>query len=114
MRKETSLPFPTRLKELHSVYSFTQTDLATSLKQSKKTISNYETGTRSPSLNTLVDIANLFNVSIDWLLGRDITNDKRPEDIIKENAERKRLERITKLKQELAELEKLCSFRDSL
>lgn len=37
---------------------------------SQNTISRYETGTREPSRNDLIMIADYFNVSIDYLLGR--------------------------------------------
>ena len=48
----------------------TQEKLAEIFKTKKATISRYETGTRDPKLDTLVDFADYFNVSTDYLLGR--------------------------------------------
>jgi Helix-turn-helix. len=39
-------------------------------KTKKATISRYETGTRDPKLDTLIEFADFFKVSTDYLLGR--------------------------------------------
>jgi transcriptional regulator with XRE-family HTH domain len=57
-----------------------------------------------PSADRLGKVADYFNVSIDWLLGRDISQDiKQPEKT--DLKEWKWLIRIEELKKELAELE---------
>ena len=47
----------------------TQEELAEKLNISQKSISKYETGVRKPSFETLTEMAKLFNVSTDYLLG---------------------------------------------
>ena len=44
--------------------------MAMDLNTNQNTISRYETGTREPSISELVRIADYFNVSVDYLLGR--------------------------------------------
>jgi len=43
------------------------------LSVSQSTISAYEVGERTPDLETLINIANLFDVSLDYLVGRSET-----------------------------------------
>jgi transcriptional regulator with XRE-family HTH domain len=49
----------------------TQKELAQSLQLSESTIGMYERNERQPDYNTLIRIADYFNVSTDFLLGRD-------------------------------------------
>jgi len=62
--------FKNRLKTLRIEKKITQNELAEELNYSRSTISQYEGGFREPSLNFLVDIADFFNVSLDYLLGK--------------------------------------------
>lgn len=59
-----------RLKELRKEKNITQIKLAMELNMSQNTISRYETGERQAGYNELIKIADYFNVSIDYLLGR--------------------------------------------
>ena len=59
-----------RLKELRKQKKLTQLKLAMDLNLSQNTISRYETGEREASYNELIKIADYFNVSVDYLLGR--------------------------------------------
>lgn len=59
-----------RLKELRKEKRLTQLKVAMDLNLSQNTISRYETGEREASYNELIKIADYFNVSIDYLLGR--------------------------------------------
>lgn len=59
-----------RLKELRSEKQITQRELANLLQLSPSTIAMYETGQRMPDPETLQRIADFFNVSTDFLLGR--------------------------------------------
>lgn len=61
--------FATRLKELRLQYRLTQTQLAERLGVSKSTISYYELLERTPSPDILVRLAEIFNVSLDYLMG---------------------------------------------
>ena len=59
-----------RLKELRKRKGLSQLRLATDLQTTQNTISRYETGEREPGIDELIKIANYFNVSVDYLLGR--------------------------------------------
>lgn len=59
-----------------------QKELAAKLNLSIGTISNYENGVHHPDLNTLCRIADLFNVTTDYLLGR--TGYRCPPEILKD------------------------------
>ena len=61
---------PVRLKELRKKKGISQLRLATELNTSQNTISRYETGEREPGIAELIKIANYFNVSVDYLIGR--------------------------------------------
>jgi transcriptional regulator with XRE-family HTH domain len=70
--------FSKRLKELRKFNKMTQTDLAEKLGVVKSTIAGYEKGFRRPKLESLNQIAEVFNVSTDYLLG--LTDDKTPKE----------------------------------
>lgn len=59
-----------RLKELRINRRISQVKLAMDLNLSQNSISRYETGEREADYDTLVAIADYFNVSVDYLLGR--------------------------------------------
>ncbi|EAD0431851.1 XRE family transcriptional regulator [Listeria monocytogenes] len=63
--------FSIRLAELRKKKSFSQYKLAEELGFSRGQIANYEQGTREPDYQTLLKIADFFNVSTDYLLGRE-------------------------------------------
>lgn len=64
------------LKILRKKMDIGQKELAAFLNVSVGTISNYENGVHSPDMETLVKIADFYDVSIDRLLGHDIRSDK--------------------------------------
>lgn len=64
--------FSKRLIELRKNKKLTQYTLADNLGCSRALISNYEQGRREPDFDTLLKIADYFNVSTDYMLG--ITN----------------------------------------
>ena len=59
-----------RLKELRRAKGISQLKLALDLNTNQNTISRYETGEREPGIAELIKIADYFNVSVDYLLGR--------------------------------------------
>ncbi len=59
-----------RLKELRMQRHLSQVRLAMDLNMSQNTISRYETGQREADYAALIKIADYFNVSVDYLLGR--------------------------------------------
>lgn len=59
-----------RLRFLRKQKHMSQLSLAMKLNTTQMTISRYETGKREPDLKTLILIADIFDVSIDYLLER--------------------------------------------
>ena len=66
-------------KALRIASGLTQQELADKLKISRSTIGMYETGAREPDYDTLEEIADFFNVDIDYLLGRSDKTTLLPE-----------------------------------
>ena len=58
------------LKKLRKEKGISQLKLAMDLNMTQNTISRYETGEREPGINELIKIADYFNISVDYLLGR--------------------------------------------
>lgn len=74
-----------RMKELRQERGITMKDAARQLNLPYTTYVNYEKGTREPNSETLIQIANFYNTSIDYLLGKSDTRiDDRVLDIVNE------------------------------
>ena len=58
-----------RICELRSSLHWSQVDLAKRLGVAKQTVSNWENENIQPSIEMLVRLSKLFNVSADYLLG---------------------------------------------
>ena len=63
--------FKDRVKDLRLKKNFSQQRLADLLDVNKQTISQYERGVRFPTKENLEALCDVFNVSTDYLLGRD-------------------------------------------
>ena len=63
--------FGSRLKALRLSNGYTQQDLATKVGVHKQTISQYERGVRKPDPDMLSYFSDIFNVSSDYLLGKE-------------------------------------------
>ena len=59
-----------RIKSLRKAKKLTQVKMSIDLNISQNTLSRYETGEREADYKTLIKIADYFNVSVDYLLGR--------------------------------------------
>ena len=59
-----------RLKDLREKYNISQVKLAMDLNLNQNSISRYENEEREADYKTLIALADYFNVSIDYLLGR--------------------------------------------
>ena len=59
-----------RLKTLRKARGISQLKLAMDLNMNQNSISRYETGEREADYATLIQFADYFNVSIDYLLER--------------------------------------------
>lgn len=73
--------FSERLKELRKQKRLTQKGLSDSLGLAESTISMYESGKREPSFDLLDELADYFNVDIDYLLGKTDTTTKIEKNI---------------------------------
>lgn len=58
-----------RLKELRIECNLTQEQLSKIINLTQSTIAGYENGSKSPSMETIILLAELFSVSTDYLLG---------------------------------------------
>ena len=74
------------LIQLRKKRNLTQKDMADNLNIAQSTYSGYESGYRSPDIETLKKIACFFNVSIDYLLGNEdpVNYENTKKEIIEE------------------------------
>lgn len=72
-----------RLKKLRSTSGLSQREFARLFNMSPSTLAMYETGRREPDYNILSKLADYYNVSTDYLLGR--TDNPYPYDENNEN-----------------------------
>ena len=70
--------FGSILKDLRTSRGITQGELATMLEVSRSTVGMYETGGREPDFETMEAIADIFNVDMDYLMGRSQVERKHP------------------------------------
>ena len=68
---KTSNVFPQKLKELRLKKGLTQTELGEKVGVKQSTFTNWENGKREPNFETIIKIADLLEVSVDWLFGRE-------------------------------------------
>ena len=71
--------FKDRLKELRAKYNYTQGDMAEMFNVSLGAVGNWETGKRVPDTEMLVRIADRFNVTVDYLIGREVKQEDNDE-----------------------------------
>ena len=64
------MDFSNRLVELRKNHGLTQKQLANGLSLSEIGIQNYEGRRRKPAYDVLISLADFFNVSLDYLVGR--------------------------------------------
>lgn len=86
-----------RIKSLREDRDLRQSDLARETGIDQRTISNYETGKTAPDMYALIRLADFFEVSIDYLVGRASSYDHSEE----------RKKQIEKIQESLDELKKL-------
>jgi len=61
----------TRLRQKRMEHGFTQSKMSEYLDMQVRSYQKYEEGSRYPPYSTLIKIADIFNVSLDYLLCRD-------------------------------------------
>ena len=69
--------FSTRLKELRKSKKVNQTTTGQVAKITSKQIQRYESGESEPTLSVLIALADYFNVSLDYLVGRSDVAERR-------------------------------------
>ena len=62
--------FPERLKQLRKERKVTQVQLSTAIGITDRACQKHEAGENEPSMSALIAIADYFDVSIDYLVGR--------------------------------------------
>ena len=71
LKEEKKNLFSVRLKELRLKKGLTQTELGEKVGVKQSTFTNWENGKREPSFENLVKLADLLEVSLDSLFGRE-------------------------------------------
>lgn len=92
--------FGVRLKELREAKHLSQSDVANRLKVTRSTISGYECNTITPSVEQLVNLAVLYNASLDYIMGMDNRPSLYLGDLT-ENDQKMILDVVNRIKQEL-------------
>ena len=75
---------PKRLKELGEAKGYLQKYVADKIGVKSNTLSGYENGTRSPDPEMIVKLAELYNVTTDYLLGKSDDPNKTEEEELEE------------------------------
>lgn len=70
-----------RLRDMREDMDLTQTELAESLHIKQNTYSQYENGQRGVPIDILIKLAEIFNTSVDYILG--LTDECKPYPRIK-------------------------------
>lgn len=70
------MSFAERLQELREDRDISRKELAAFLNISVSALGMYEQGRREPNIETLIRLADYFNVSIDFLVGRSFNNEE--------------------------------------
>lgn len=69
-----------RIKQLRIEKNLLQSDVAKYINKSERIVGFYEKGERDPNTETLIKLSELFDVSIDYILGKtDIRNYDKDE-----------------------------------
>lgn len=75
-----------RIRDLRKKKGVTQSHLARRIGISRSSVNAWETGLTMPSVSHLIDLADYFNVSTDFLLGRDMQSVVSIEDLKESDA----------------------------
>lgn len=67
----------TRLTKIRNEFGITQKQLADGIGLSVIAIQNYESGRRKPAFDVLISLADYYNVSLDYLVGRSDIPERR-------------------------------------
>jgi len=100
-----------RIRELREEKKITQVRLSIELEKTQETISAYEIGKHYPSVKSLMQMANLFGASMDYVMGispvrNPMTEKNLPDDDVKFLQLFRRLSKLQK--------EKACSYMEGM
>lgn len=70
------MDFKARIKQLRIEHGLSQKQLAINTSLTETAIQNYEYGNRKPAFDVLIALADYFNVSLDYLVGRSDMPDR--------------------------------------
>ena len=70
-----------KIKNLRTKKGASQQDVADYLNVKRPTYTRYESGTNEPDLETVVKLADYFEVSVDYLLDRDTPEESAPNNV---------------------------------
>lgn len=87
------MSFGENIKKLRIENNLTQKELAEKLNITRPTVGRYELDERFPDKDLIIKIADIFNVSLDSLFGREFNN-KEAKHSIKVNVEKEYLSKI--------------------
>lgn len=71
-----------RIRDLREDRDLRQSDVAEATGIDQRTLSNYETGKTSPDSFALIKLADFFDVSADYLIGRDFDRDEKIKNLL--------------------------------
>ncbi|WP_368664498.1 helix-turn-helix domain-containing protein [Streptococcus gallolyticus] len=77
---------PQRLKELRKETGLTQKEIANQIHVGQNSYSNWENGNRKPTAEITSKLAEFFNVSIDYLLGKTDIKERNENNSIESTA----------------------------
>lgn len=90
------MPLYYRIKDLREDADKTQTEVANHLGTTAQYYGKYEKGERELPFSRAIELADFYNVSLDYLAGRTIVKDRK-EDINLHEDEKKLLEQFRRL-----------------
>lgn len=97
--------FDNRLRLLREERGLTQKQVAEALEINPRTYASYENNEREPNSEILISISNLFDISVDYLLGLDATR------VFKREVGRKTPERLNRAEMDLINTYRNLSYQ---
>ena len=80
---DTQIAFPAMVKEYRTANSLTMEQLAKKIGKTKSTISKWESGTRSPKIQEIEELANFFNIDPQIMMfGKPYTPTNAPDSLL--------------------------------
>lgn len=83
-----------RIRDLRKQKRMSQTELAKSAGVSQTTVTAWETGKAEPSSSAVARLADIFNVTTDYLLGRPNKQETKKDDVELSDEDRELIRRI--------------------